>query len=95
LLRNYDRVLEALVGKEERWLELRKEWCEAGANADWKTFQQTYEPLDLGWFDDAYFDKGEHNDKNEWIVQQRGLHHFLMLRLLEYVKSHRAEFIEE
>jgi hypothetical protein len=51
--------------------------------------------LHLGWFDDAYFDKRGYNEQNEWVVQSRGLHHALLTRLAEYVRTHPTEFITE
>jgi hypothetical protein len=90
---NYERALESLVGKKDQWLVLREEWAKGRDNPSWETFQQTYELLDLGWFDDAYFDKHGYNEKQEWVRQSRGLHHVLLTRLAEYVRNHRAEFI--
>jgi hypothetical protein len=74
----YGRALEALIGNKEDWLELRKL---AGADPEgfWESFQATYDLLDLDWFDTAYF--GQHG----------GL---LVARLVNYVQTHRAEFIE-
>jgi hypothetical protein len=92
---NYDRALEALVGKKDRWLALREEWAKGRDNPNWETFQQTYELLDLGWFDKAYFDKHDYDEKQEWVRQARGLHHVLLTRLADYVRTHRAEFIVE
>lgn len=92
---NYDRALETLVGKKDRWLALREEWAKGGDNPNWETFQQTYELLDLGWFDDAYFDKHGYNEKQEWVRQSRGLHHVLLTKLAEYVRTHPSEFIVE
>jgi Domain of unknown function (DUF4375) len=91
----YDRALEALVGKKDQWLELRAEWAKGRDSPNWETFQQTYELLDLGWFDKAYFDKCGYNERHEWVVQSRGLHHTLLTRLAEYVRTHRAEFITD
>jgi hypothetical protein len=90
---NYDRALETLVGKKDRWLALREEWAKGLDNPSWETFQKSYGLLDLGWFDDAYFDKYSYNEKQEWVRQARGLHHVLLTRLAEYVQTHRGEFI--
>jgi hypothetical protein len=92
---NYDCALEALVGKKETWLALRQEWAKGRDNPRWETFQQTYELLDLGWFEEAYFDKHGYNERKEWVVRSRGLHHALLTRLAKYVRTHRAEFIVE
>jgi hypothetical protein len=95
LLANYERALEALVGKKEQWLSLREEWAKGRENPQWETFQATYELLDLGWFDDAYFDRHGYDDTKKWVRLGRGLHHSLMTRLAEYVRSHRNEYITE
>jgi hypothetical protein len=95
LLSNYERALEALVGKKDRWLELQAECSQAGDNPSWETFRQTYELLDLGWFDDAYFGKWGHNERGEFVQQRQGLQRPFLMRLADYVKSHRAEFIAE
>jgi hypothetical protein len=92
---SYDRALEAMVGKKDKWLALREEWAKGRDNPRWETFQQTYELLDLRWFDDAYFDKHGYNEKREWVRQSRGLHHALLAQLAEYVNTHRGEFITE
>jgi hypothetical protein len=52
----YERALESLVGKKDRWLALREEWARGGDNPNWETFQQTYKLLDLAWFEKEYFD---------------------------------------
>jgi hypothetical protein len=91
----YERALESLVGKKDRWLALREEWAKGGENPSWETFQQTYALLELGWFEDAYFDKHGYDKHGEWVRQSRGLHHVLLTRLAEYIRRHRAEFIAE
>ena len=75
--------------------ELRQECYKEAGNPRWEPFRLTYELLDLGWFDNLYFDKRGYNEQNQWLIQQRGLHHPLMKWLAAYIKSHRAEFIEE
>jgi hypothetical protein len=95
LLRNYERALESLVGKKGRWLKLREEWAKGKNNPPWEAFRESYELLDLDWFDDAYFDQRGYNEKKEWVRLRRGLHHTLLTRLAEYVRAHRAEFIVE
>ena len=74
----YDRAVKALVGKRQDWVDLRKR---AGPDLDgfWGPFRATYDLLDLGWFDDAYFDR--HGAA-------------LVSRLVSYVQSHKAEVIE-
>jgi hypothetical protein len=95
LLQNYERALAALLDNQDRWLELRRECYREQDNPSWEPFRQTYELLDLGWFDTAYFDERGYDARDGWVIRQRGFHHALMRRLAEYVKSHRAEFIEE
>lgn len=90
---NYERALESLVGKKDRWLMLREEWRKANNNPRWETFQETYKLLDLGWFDKAYFDQRGYNQKKEWVRFRRGLHHSLMTRLANYIRTHPGEFI--
>lgn len=51
--------------------------------------------LDLGWFDKAYFDRRGYNENKERIRLRPGLHHSLLPRLAEHVRTHRAEFIGE
>jgi hypothetical protein len=95
LLGNYERALEALVGKKDRWLALREEWAKGQDNPRWETFQESYGLLDLGWFDKAYFDQRGYNESGEWVRLRRGLHHALLTQLAEYIRTHRAEFIVE
>ena len=90
---NYERAVETLFGKKNRWLALREEWIKSGDSPSWESFRQSYELLDLAWFDDAYFDKYGYNEKQEWVRQVRGLHHVLLTRLAEYVRTHPGEFI--
>jgi hypothetical protein len=95
VLCNYERALEALVGNKERWMKLREECYGAEGGPSWESFRQSYDLLDLGWFDHAYFDKRGYNDKKEWVKLARGLQYPFLHRLAEYVRSHRSEFIEE
>ncbi len=93
LLHNYEEAVEALGANRDRWLALREECYKEGKAPDWEPFRQSYALLDLGWFDTAYFDKWGYNDSKEWVFQRRGLHHGLLTRLVEYVRSHREDFI--
>jgi Domain of unknown function (DUF4375) len=95
VLRNYEQALETLVGKKEDWLALREQHYREGDQPDWETFRQTYDLLDLSWFEDAYFDEKGYNENKEWVRLKRGLAHPFLMRLAEYVRSHRLEFIEE
>jgi hypothetical protein len=92
---NYERALEVLVGAKDRWLALREEWGRGGTAPDWETFRHSYELLDLGWFDKAYFDGRAYNERKELVLQSRGLHYALLSRIAEYIRHHRAEFITE
>ena len=92
---NYDRALEALVGKKDRWDELRKDCYRIRDNPSWESFRQTYELLHLDWFDKAYFDIHGYNEKREWVREKRGLHFALLTQIANYVRTHREEFITE
>lgn len=74
----YDKALESLLGKKDRWVELRNQ---SGKDSEtfWEPFQATYDLLDLNWFDEAYFD-------------QYGP--ALIDLLIKYVRENKAEFIE-
>lgn len=93
LIRNYERAVEALVGKKDRWLALRHEWAKGQDSPSWETFRASYDLLDLGWFDKAYFDRHGYNWRREWVLEGHGLGHALMTKLAEYVRAHRDEFI--
>lgn len=95
ILSNYERALEALVGKKDRWLQLREECYRAEDGPSWESFRQSYNLLNLAWFEDFYFDEWGYNDKKERVKQKHGLQYPFLHRLAEYVRSHRSEFIEE
>jgi hypothetical protein len=90
---NYDRALETLVGNKDQWLALRAERSQGGDRPRWGPFQQSYGLLDLGWFDEAYYDKRGYNERQEWVRLSLGLHHSLQMRLVEYIRAHRAQFV--
>jgi hypothetical protein len=94
VLTNYERALEKLIGNKERWIELREECYRAEGGPSWESFRQSYDLLDLSWFEDAYFDQRGYNDKKEWVVLKRGLKYSFLHRLARYVQSHPSEFIE-
>lgn len=75
----YEKALESLMGNKDQWLNIRKQSSD-NPTFSWEQFQETYELLDLNWFDDAYF-------------KQYGL--MLNDLLLKYVREHKTEFIEE
>ena len=95
LLRNYELALESLVGNKDRWYSLREECYREPKDPKWEPFQKTYDLLDLGWFDEAYFDKRGYDDQKQWVVQRRGLHYSLLNSLCAYITSHRNELIAE
>ena len=74
----YEKALESLIGKKDKWVELRNQ---SGNDPEtfWEPFQATYDLLDLNWFDDAY-------------LEQYGP--TLIDLLLKYVRENKAEFIE-
>lgn len=75
----FEKALESLIGKRDRWLELRKQSSSDPSNF-WEPFQATYDLLDLSWFDDAYF-----QDYGPRLI---GL-------LVQHVRENNAEFIEQ
>jgi hypothetical protein len=79
LLELYERALQGLIGKKDDWIELRKQAFKDPSNPNWEPFQKSYKLLDLGWFDDAYFDKYGPS---------------VLRRLADYVKAHKEEFID-
>lgn len=78
LLELYDKAVHRLMAKHENWIDLRREWVNNASDPKWETFAESYELLDLGWFDDAYF---AHCGPS------------LLKRLVDYVRSHKEEFI--
>lgn len=93
ILAHYDIALNELGEKYGGWEALRDEFRAAGANPDWETFRKSYDLLDLAWFEKAYFDRRGYNDRQEWVVQERGVKHPFMTRLADYVRTHPTEFI--
>ena len=79
LLELYDKALGQLITQQHNWIDLRKQWCKDSDNPKWETFEASYELLNLGWFDTAYFNRNGP---------------LLLKRLANYVKDHREEFIE-
>ena len=75
----FEKALESLIAKKDKWLELRNQSRSDSANF-WGPFQATYDLLDLNWFDDAYF-------------EQYGP--TLIELLVKYVEENKAEFIEQ
>jgi hypothetical protein len=94
LLRQYERAVEAWLGKKKRWQQLREEWANTSGDPPWEAFQESYELLDLDWFDEAYLDRWGYKKKVR-VRLKRGLQESLTTRLVKYVRSHPEEFISE
>jgi len=75
----YEKALESLIGKKDKWLNLRNQSRNDPAKF-WERFQATYDLLDLNSFDDAYF-------------EQYGP--TLIDLLVKYIRENKAEFIEQ
>lgn len=78
LAKSYDKALQGLIGNKDDWIDLRNR-SSADPDHFWEPFQESYDLLDLGWFDDEYFKT--HGPS-------------LVKRLVDYVRSHKEEFIE-
>ncbi|HEY1064501.1 MAG TPA: DUF4375 domain-containing protein [Pirellulales bacterium] len=89
----YVRAVETLVGKKDRWLALRETWASSADDPQWEAFRESYGVLDLGWFDDAYFDTYGRNEQGKRARLARGWNFALQTRLADYIRSHRDEFI--
>jgi hypothetical protein len=75
----YEKALASLIDKKDNWLGLRNQSDGDPANF-LRSFQVTYDLLDLSWFDDAYFKRYGPT---------------LLTRLVEYVRENKAEFVEK
>jgi hypothetical protein len=95
LLKNYEKALEKLAGEKKQWFKLREECYKTKGQPSWETFQQSYGLLELSWFDDSYFDETGYDSTGQWTKLKRGLHLPFQMRLVEYIKSHKDEFIKE
>jgi hypothetical protein len=93
LLALYTRAVEAVLGKRADWTKLREAAYRNPTAPDWEPFRQSYDLLDLNWFDDAYFDKHGYNERQEWVVLGEGLQSPFLRRLAAWVKAHPEEFI--
>jgi hypothetical protein len=93
LLKNYEAALELLVGNKDHWFELREKSFADWTAPDWEPFRQSYELLNLSWFDNAYFDQRGENDSGQWVKLSDGLGIRLMRKLADYVRSHKSEFV--
>jgi len=94
LLELYEKAVEGLIGNKDDWVNLREKSYQNPQSPSWEPFQESYDLLDLGWFDNAYFDKYESDGKGNSRLQTPGLGPKMLRNLLDYVKSHKEEFIE-
>jgi hypothetical protein len=91
----FTRAVETVIGKQADWAKLRKEAYRTPDAPDWEPFRQSYDLLDLGWFEKAYFDRRDYNERKEWIVVAEGLQSPFLRRLAAWVKVHPEEFITD
>ena len=59
----------------------------------WEPFQKSYDLLEVGWFDKAYFGERGYNTAGEWVVIREGLSGPFSKRLVAFVKSRPDQFI--
>jgi Domain of unknown function (DUF4375) len=95
LLEEYDKAIEKLVGKKERWLELRDQCYSDPENPCWEPFRASYELLDLEKFDNGYLDTWGYDARKRYVRTRRGWNEALLGELVKYIRSHPADFIEE
>jgi hypothetical protein len=88
----YDRAVECLCGKKERWHALREQAHLDSNNPDWEPFRQSYDLLDVGSFNDEYYD--QHDSSDHTKVIERGFSSIMLRRLRDYVVDHKEEFVE-
>ena len=94
LIAALDRAAGQSVGKLEDWHRLREQAQAAPGQAGWEPFRQSYELLDLGWFDAEYFDTRHRPDVGGAAVVIRvGLGNRLLTRLNAWVRANPDEFI--
>lgn len=93
LIEMYQKAVETLLGKRDQWVTLQMQWEQQGENPVWKTFQESYELLDLGWFDDDYFDEWGDKKDGEWTIEKRGLGYDLQRNLIAYIQKNPQQFI--
>jgi hypothetical protein len=77
LAQAYNRAVKSLAVNQNDWFKLRQQ-STGNPDAFWRTFQESYDVLDLHWFDEAYF---------------RNFGPALVARLVNYVRHNKAEFI--
>lgn len=89
----YDRAIDSLDANYRDWLALRARCYESPYGPRWVDFAETYELLDLDWFDRAYFDTWSTDATGAPHRNDDGLHNVLLARLVQYVMTHPEEFI--
>lgn len=77
LAATYQQCLEGLLGKQDQWAELRKQF-QADPDSGWEQFRASYDLLDLDWFNKLYYE--QYGPK-------------MISAVLDYVKTNKSEFI--
>lgn len=94
VLKRYEKALDALAGKQGRWQALRAEWARlAPGDEAWGSFRQSYELLDLDWFNQDYFNKWGYDAEGKWVMVREGLKEPFARRLVAFVKARPMDFI--
>ena len=88
LAARFDRAVATLLERFPDWKGLRNSSDSVDEDA-WAAFEESYELLDLEWFDQSYFSL--HIDKPDGPPSPE----VTTIRLLEYITTHRDEFIRE
>jgi hypothetical protein len=94
LLDGYERALATLQKNQGDWAELRKQSSPASGGFRWEAFQESYALLNLDWFDTVYLNGNGQDEQGNSCVQHPGLGSSLLRRLVEYVQTHKEEFIK-
>ena len=89
----FTRAVETVLGKRADWTKLREEAYRNPTAPDWEPFRQSYDLLDLNWFDKAYYDRSGFDEQQKWVVLAEGLQLPFLRRLAAWVKAHPDEFI--
>jgi hypothetical protein len=90
---NYETACENLTGNEDNWRNLREMAHRDEKDSKWAPFAESYDLLDLGWFDDLYSAKYERESNGEYILKRPGLRTNMLEAIADYVESHPDEFI--
>lgn len=89
----FARAIESALDQRVDWKKLREEAYRDPKAPDWEPFRRSYELLDLGWFEKAYFTRRGHDDQQGWVKLEEGLQEPFLRRLAAWVKAHPEEFI--